>query len=86
MVSRRYHMGCYTFDAKPPFALKRYTQLPILSGSQHDRFAHPKPLVVFPCGACLRDGVWQISMGVNDLDCALMEIPHSELEKLMTTI
>ena len=86
MVSRRYHMGCYTFDAKPPFALKRYTQLPILSGSQHDRFAHPKPLVVFPCGACLRDGVWQISMGVNDLDCALIEIPHSELEKLMTTI
>lgn len=86
MVSRRYHMGCYTFSAKPPFAMKRYTQMPILSGSQYDRFAHPKPLVVFPCGAILKNGVWQISLGVNDLDCALMEIPHSELEKLMTTL
>jgi beta-1,4-mannooligosaccharide phosphorylase len=86
MVSRRYHMGCYTFSAKPPFAMKRYTQMPILSGSQYDRFAHPKPLVVFPCGAILKNGVWQISLGVNDLDCALMEIPHSELEKLLTTL
>ena len=86
MCSRRYHMGCYTFEARPPFALKRYTQMPLLSGSQYDRFAHPKPAVVFPCGALLKEGRWQISLGVNDLDCALMEIPHSELEKLMTTI
>jgi predicted GH43/DUF377 family glycosyl hydrolase len=86
MVSRRYHMGCYTFSANPPFVMKRYTQMPILSGSQYDRFAHPKPLVVFPCGAILKNGVWQISLGVNDLDCALMEIPHSELDKLLTTL
>ena len=86
MCSRRYHMGCYAFAAKPPFQWTRYTQMPILSGSQYDRFAHPKPLVVFPNGALLKNGTWQISLGVNDLDCALMELPHSDLEKLMTTI
>lgn len=86
MVSRRYHMGAYAFEARPPFRWTRYTQMPILSGSRHDRFAHPKPLVVFPCGAILNYEKWMISLGVNDLDCALMEMPHSELLKLMTSV
>lgn len=84
--TRRYHMGAYAFEAKPPFRKTRCTRLPILSGSQHDHWSHPKPLVVFPCGALMKDGRWTVSLGVNDLNCALMEIPHDELVKLTTPI
>ena len=73
------------------------SQAPLLDDPLHDdahpirqrpamSWAHPKPLVVFPCGAVLKDGKWTISMGVNDLTCALMELPHSELLKQMTTL
>lgn len=84
--SRRYHMGAYTFEAKPPFRKLSYSIRPIFSGSQYDTWAHPKPLVVFPLGSILKDGRWAVTMGVNDLNCAIAEIPHSELEKMMTPI
>lgn len=84
--SRRYHMGMYAFEARPPFRKTRMTNLPILSGSQHDRWSHPKPLVVFPCGAVINKGVWTVSMGVNDLYSAVIDIPHEELLKKMVSI
>ncbi|OLE10683.1 MAG: hypothetical protein AUG89_11510 [Acidobacteria bacterium 13_1_20CM_4_56_7] len=83
---RRYHMGAYCFEAKPPFRMKRYTPKPLLSGSRQDRWAHPKPFVVFPCGAILRGEQWLVSLGVNDLDCAWIKIPHEELVKLTTPV
>lgn len=84
--SRRYHMGAYTFENKPPFKIKRYTQLPILSGSSQDRWAHPKPVVVFPGGALIAKGIWTVTFGVNDLNCGLIEIPHKELLQQMTAL
>lgn len=81
---RRYFMGAYVFDAKPPFEVKRITQNPILTGSSMDRWSHPKPMVVFPCGAVLREEKWLVTLGVNDLDCAWIEIPHADLEKRLT--
>jgi predicted GH43/DUF377 family glycosyl hydrolase len=83
---RRYFMGAYTFQAKPPFEITRITQNPLLTGSSMDRWAHPKPMVVFPGGAILRDQKWLVTFGVNDLDCAHITIPHEDLEKRLTKL
>lgn len=83
---RRYHMGAYTFEAKPPFKPLRCTTKPLLSGSREDPWADGLPLVVFPCGSIYRDNKWLVTMGVNDFCSAWMEIPHSELEARMEKI
>jgi len=80
---RHYHMGAYAFESKPPFRIMRMTSKPILSGSKRDPWADGKPLVVFPCGALLKDGRWTVSLGVNDLCSAWIEIPHEKLERLL---
>lgn len=83
-IKRRYHMGAYQFEAKPPFRITRMTKKPILSGSHEDPWAEGLPLVVFPCGAIFVKGKWVVTMGVNDYCTAMMEIPHGDLERLMT--
>jgi len=81
---RRYYMGAYAFDAKPPFAITRITKEPLLIGSQNDYWVEKKPLVVFPCGALLRGQEWLITLGVNDLKCGYIKIPHRDLAERMT--
>ncbi len=76
---RRYHMGAYTFEAKPPFKIKRSTILPLLSGSRNDPWVEGLPLVVFPCGAVYRNGEWLVTLGVNDCESAWIKIPHNDL-------
>lgn len=78
-MSRRYHMGAYAFEAQPPFRITQMTNEPIISGSQEDRWAPPKPLVIFPCGTDYRDNKWFVSMGINDLACGWIEIPHNDI-------
>jgi len=82
---RRYHMGALAFEAKPPFKILRYTPLPLLTGSKHNRWHEGLPLVVFPCGAILEEGIWTVSMGVNDCCSAWIKIPHSDVESLTRT-
>ena len=81
---RRYFMGAYAFEARPPFSVTRITQEPLLIGSQHDYWVDKKPLVVFPCGSLLRDNSWLVTLGVNDLKCGWIDIPHKDLLKRMT--
>lgn len=83
---RRYYAGAMAFEAHPPFAPKYITPEPILSGSQNDKWAQRKPLVIFPCGALYRDGTWLITSGVNDLCSAWTEIPHESLLERMVPI
>jgi predicted GH43/DUF377 family glycosyl hydrolase len=77
--TRRYFMGAYAFSAMPPFRITRMSRTPIMAGSNKDRWGNGKPLVVFPCGALLRNGIWMVTLGVNDLNCAWVEIPHESL-------
>lgn len=83
---RRYHMGAYTFEAKPPFKPTRCTVKPLLSGSIEDPWREGLPLVVFPCGSIHKRGHWVVTMGVNDFCTAWIEIPHIELELKMEKI
>ncbi len=80
---RRYHMGAYTFEAKPPFRVTRMTQKPLLSGSKEDPWAEGLPLVVFPCGSLMERNKCVVTMGVNDYCSAWIKIPLDELEPLM---
>jgi predicted GH43/DUF377 family glycosyl hydrolase len=79
----RYYMGAYTFESKPPFRILRMTTEPLLAGSRDDIWGKDKPLVVFPCGSRLKDGKWLVTLGINDLASAYIEIPHSDLDKLL---
>lgn len=79
----RYYMGAMSFSAKPPFQLLEMTNAPLLGGSEFDPRNSGAPLVVFPEGAIYDNGVWFVTMGVNDCACAWIKIPHGELLKKM---
>jgi predicted GH43/DUF377 family glycosyl hydrolase len=83
---RRYYMGAYTFEAKPPFAIKRMTMKPLLSGSDQDFRALGGPLVIFPCGAHYNAGEWLVVFGVNDEACGWIKIPHVDLNNLLEPV
>lgn len=78
---RRYFMGAYSFEAKPPFRVTSITPKPLLVASENDPFHGTLPLVVFPCGAIFKEGVWTVSLGVNDCCSATIQIPHGELKE-----
>lgn len=65
---RRYFMGYYKFESKPPFRIIEISQRPILWGNESDQRLRPNtsPLVVFPCGAVLEDDKFLVSFGFND--------------------
>lgn len=50
---RRYYMGAYCFESKPPFAITRMTVEPLLVGSEEDPRVLGGPLCIFPNGAVL---------------------------------
>lgn len=83
---RRYFMGAIAFEVSPPFRPVFWTQEPILTGSQNDIWAQRKPLVVFPCGSVLENDKWLVTLGVNDIASAWLEIPHSDLLQLLKPI
>ena len=81
--TRRYYMGAYCFNAKPPFNATRMTDEPILIGSEEDGRFKGLPYVVFPCGAILSRNNFVVSLGVNDYKSAWIEIPVNELDSIM---
>lgn len=84
--TRQYHMGAYAFEARPPFRITRMTEFPILSGSAYNNWVPTKPLVVFPNGALLRNGVWFVTGGSNDIESFWIDIPHKDLRELMVKV
>jgi hypothetical protein len=65
---RKYIMGYYKFEAKPPFNIVEINENPILWGNEIDDFILKEinPPVIFPCGAVLDNNQFIISYGVND--------------------
>lgn len=83
---RRYYAGAIGFETVPPFKPRLITSEPLLQGSQNDVWAQRKPLVVFPCGALYFGNRWLVSMGVNDMKSAWMELSHDSLLSRMRPI
>jgi predicted GH43/DUF377 family glycosyl hydrolase len=83
---RRYFMGAYALEGKPPFRLRRMTTEPLLIGSEHDFRALGGPLVIFPNGALLDGDDWLVTFGVNDEACGWIKIPHKELQGVLKPV
>lgn len=83
-VQKRYYMGAYIFEAKPPFKVLAITEKPILIGTDQDIRTLGGPPCIFPCGADYRDGSWLVTFGVNDEACGWIKIPHHKLIGRMT--
>jgi len=67
---RRYFMGAYTFEAKPPFKVTRITPQPLLTGCEYEPTIPGSPAVVFPCGLVMEpSGSLYVTYGVNDCAC-----------------
>lgn len=73
---RRYFMGYYKFESKPPFKIIEISEKPILYGNEADQRLLPdnSPLVVFPCGAIEKDEKFIISFGLNDEKTGIIKI------------
>ncbi len=73
---RRYFMGYYKFEAKPPFKITEISEKPILYGNEADQRLLPdnSPLAVFPCGAIEKDGKFIVSFGLNDEKIGIIKV------------
>lgn len=83
---KRYYMGAYAFQSHPPFSITHMTPEPILAGSRHNTNILGGPLVVFPCGAVMRDNQWIVTGGLNDEATFWIKIPHKELMAKMVEV
>lgn len=83
---RRYFMGAYALEAKPPFKLLRITEEPLLVGSEQDVRGLNGPLVIFPNGAVLDNDTWTVVFGVNDEACGWIKIPNKDIDHLMNPV
>lgn len=83
---RRYIVGAYAFENKPPFRVTRYTPKPLWYASERDRYLHWAPLCLFPSGLVADGDDWLISMGVNDLWSTVCRVGHKELLERMVSV
>jgi FkbM family methyltransferase len=73
---RVYDMGLYTFEAKPPFTIKRFTPSPIDVADPANKPRDQYAAVVFPCGAVWDGTNWTVSMGIHDRWTELRKFSH----------
>jgi predicted GH43/DUF377 family glycosyl hydrolase len=85
---RRYYMGAYAFEAKPPFRIVRMTTLPILTGTNQQDWWPGLPAVVFPCGSFYDAAKNQfvVSYGINDVDCGYIKLPLGDMLEITKVI
>ncbi|NQU20968.1 MAG: class I SAM-dependent methyltransferase [Candidatus Nealsonbacteria bacterium] len=80
-----YLLGLYTFDATPPFRMRRVCPFPLYSvnGPRPDRGT---PFCVFPCGAMFENGRWLLSLGIWDDRVRLLEIAAAQVEQRLVPV
>lgn len=61
---RAYVMGAYTFDAAPPFSVRKVVSHPL--GTLSDYTEGNSPKVVFPGGIVVQDGLVHVAWGKSD--------------------
>lgn len=78
-----YRVGLYTFDAHPPFRVRRAVPHPVLAADPRTNVGPDANYCdcVFPRGA-VRDGSdWVLSCGIHDRWTELHRLPHADLER-----
>lgn len=66
MHNTTYNIGVYSFEAKPPFRITRFSKQPIYEAVLKTKPADQYCPVIFPCGAVQQGEDWLISCGVHD--------------------
>jgi FkbM family methyltransferase len=83
---RVYRAGLYTFNAAPPFRVRRIIPEPLLiadpATKPHDQYAS----VVWPGGAVLRDDIWTLACGIHDRTTAFYQFSHRGLEDRLVRV
>lgn len=66
--SRKYFIGYYKFESKPPFKIVEISKEPILWGNEKDEMIMDEHYyqVVFPCGAIIKNDKFLVSFGINE--------------------
>jgi predicted GH43/DUF377 family glycosyl hydrolase len=84
----RYVMGCYSFEAKPPFKITSVSRVPLLRPGIKDRpsTCHPELAVVYPCGSWLLGSHWLVSYGYHDSFCRIIGLHHDRILSNMAEI
>lgn len=80
---RRYYVGAYKFEAKPPYRIVGITKEPILWGSENDPSKPNRHCCLFPSGAIMENDEWLVTAGWNDESCLWFRIPHKDIERLI---
>ncbi len=83
---RTYTLGCYTFDAKPPFRPLQITRHPLLEPDPADQPLPHMAHCVYPCGAVWRRGRWLVSFGYYDHQVWMAELGHASLEHSLAPV
>lgn len=81
--SRRYNVGLYAFEARPPFRVTRQTPAPLMEDDPDTRPHGQYCPVLFPAGAALEGDRWLISCGVHDRWVEIQEWDAAEVEAAM---
>jgi predicted GH43/DUF377 family glycosyl hydrolase len=76
-----YSLGCYTFDAQPPFAPRRLTREPLLWPDPLRKPAFWHPDVVYPSGAIRQGEKWLVSCGQQDHYSDIVVLDTLKLEE-----
>lgn len=80
-----YTVGCYTFEARPPYRITRMTPTPLvwpdLPAEGEDVV---KRYVVFPGGAVPHAGAWHLAVGVDDTFCRIVRLPFDQVEAALS--
>lgn len=82
----RYYIGAMLMKPEPPFEVVRVSRKPIITGSEdsgntaESGCAHWKANVVFPAGVIEHKDGWRLSIGVNDAQCAVVQLTEKDLK------
>jgi predicted GH43/DUF377 family glycosyl hydrolase len=81
-TSWRYYVGAILMEPEPPFQMLAVSQRPILRGSEvggDNAVSQFKKNIVFPAGCVEKDGVFHLSIGINDSQSAIAKIKPEDL-------
>lgn len=82
-TDRIYTAGLYTFDAEPPFRIRRFIRQPLLLPNVSERPVPTVPHCIYPAGALRQGNEWIVSLGYYDHYCELAGFDAAALEELL---
>ena len=80
-----YYMGAYTFEAKPPFSITRYTPLPII-GENFYTESNREKRVVFPGGFVVSEPYIYVAFGKDDEEIWIAILDKEKLYSMMKSL